>query len=191
MYRIMHQNPGSASTEYTPGVRLTSSQYPTLDNYLSVKSPMPGKAVPLNSLNRQGECMLQCVSHGAKSTCFRPTLWTTVRQKEYKYVMEQNAHILRRLTTSKPTYSREKWQQERRETERYLQMLSRDNTVGHLRKYSKRKTQKPKLPSLNGNPPPMSPISLSKLEAFGRECDGNDKNTVQELSDFLRDVYTR
>ena len=112
MYHIMKvkgSGEGERSTiEFAPGVRLNSHQGPMVDCFLSDRSMYPGKAVKLDSLNRDS------------------------RRRQYERVMEENMSILRRIQLRKPNYERSAWARDREQTEEYLRMIRNDRTSGFL-----------------------------------------------------------
>ena len=105
MYHIMKvkgSGEGERSTvEFAPGVRLNSHQGPMVDCFLSERSMYPGKAVKLDSLNRDS------------------------RRRQYVRVMEENMAILKRIQMRKPNYERREWARDREQTEEYLRMIQK------------------------------------------------------------------
>lgn len=108
MFSIMKQKPEPQSMEYVPGLRLSSSQQPRVDNYLSPCSMLPGQARLIPSMNREK------------------------RRRAYTRIMSENARILERISTRKAVYSRDTWDKDRKRTEHYLGNIGKDLTTGYL-----------------------------------------------------------
>ena len=77
MFAIMKQKPDPTASEYLPGIRISSSQVPMVDNYLSTHTNLPGKAVLIPSLNCEE------------------------RRRLYDKIMTENVAILARITSKK------------------------------------------------------------------------------------------
>merc|ERR1719198_375798 len=118
MARIMTAKREDALAEFTPGYRLMITHVPILDNYTSMQSSYPGKAVPKNSLN------------------------FSLRRDRMERIIADNLVLLNRINDQKPHYKTKRYLKKYRENDKkYRQIFSKNATAGHLR-------TNPKLPNL-------------------------------------------
>merc|ERR1719261_459275 len=114
MARIMTAKREDTLAEFTPGFRITRNHIPILDNYTSLASTYPGKAVPKNSLN------------------------FSLRRDRMEQIISDNLVLLNRINDQKPHYKTKKFLKKYRENDKkYRGLSSRDATAGHLRANSK------------------------------------------------------
>jgi len=110
MARIMTAKREDTLAEFTPGFRITKNHIPILDNYTSLQSTYPGKAVPKNSLN------------------------FSLRRDRMERIISDNLVLLNRINDQKPHYKTKKFLKGYRDKgKKYRQLYSRNATAGHLR----------------------------------------------------------
>merc|ERR1719198_119554 len=110
MARIMTAKREDALAEFTPGFRLMKTHVPILDNYTSLQSTYPGKAVPKNSLN------------------------FSLRRDRMERIIAYNLVLLNRINGQKPHYKTKKFLEKyRKKDAKYRQLYSRNATAGHLK----------------------------------------------------------
>lgn len=113
MARIMTAKREDTLAEFTPGFRITKNHIPILDNYTSLQSTYPGKAVPKNSLN------------------------FSLRRDRMERIIADNLVLLNRINDQKPHYKTKQYLKKYRDKDaKYRKLYSRNATAGHLRSNS-------------------------------------------------------
>ncbi|GMH69571.1 hypothetical protein TL16_g11156 [Triparma laevis f. inornata] len=111
IYQIMNDAPVESAREYMPGVRLNKNQRPIVDCHMNLATPtiIPGRAVPLKSLNFEAS------------------------ERLYNKHVEENVKMMKRLKENKPTYQRKEWSLFATKQAGYSRnSRNRDLTAGHL-----------------------------------------------------------
>ena len=111
IYKIMNDPQDESGMEYLPGVRITKNQSPMVDCHINTKkiTTVPGKAVPLRSLNFES--------------------W----ERKYNKHIDENEAMMKRIQARKPVYSRKEWSKFADKQKKYIaNARNTDVTAGHL-----------------------------------------------------------
>lgn len=102
------RSPKQARTEFLPGVRLTASQEPVIDHFVSPRPTQRGSAMPI------------------------PPKPAYTRRQKQRAIDLANWKLRQGIEHPRGAYSAERWEEEFRMTQQYKRNLARDETVGYL-----------------------------------------------------------